>query len=388
MKVIQIGSVSSSYFVKDYERDIYKWTWYARVANRLKKINPKLKVECWNLEKKYKKENTKEINGIKFRIFPTTFSIRNAMEVSFPMVMALKKEIEESNINNEEIILHLHEQHSWQNLAILFLLKNRKVKIVAQHHGGRSPLRHILIHKKYMVFWPFVQVLHFLEKLLFKKINLFYLLTDDEIKYIKKITPNSKIKFQTMGISEEYFKYINKNYARKELNLDKNKKYILYIGRLVTKKGIDVLLKAMNMLENKSGIKLLLMGSNYEKYEKQVDKMKNVKILGEIYGQEKMLYLSACDLLVLPSFTEGAPVVLMEAIAKNLPVVSTKVGGINKMIEDGREGHIIPIKNSGAIVEAIKKIIEKPPKNIKKYAYKYKWSEIIKNTVKDYENIK
>jgi glycosyltransferase involved in cell wall biosynthesis len=189
-----------------------------------------------------------------------------------------------------------------------------------------------------------------------------------------------------MGISDRYFKKINKQTARKKLRLNKNKKYILYLGRIKTTKGIKELLDAMKNV--KAELILIGEGVDYDKYKKYVIKkdIKNVEFLGARYGEDKLLYLSACDCLILPSHTEGAPVVLMEAIAKNLPVISTNVGGVSKMIKDGREGKIIRVNSKQDIQKAIEKVLKWKNKNIKQYAEKYRWKKIIRDTFKDYSS--
>jgi len=96
--------------------------------------------------------------------------------------------------------------------------------------------------------------------------------------------------------------------------------------------------------------------------------------------------LSACDFLVLPSYTEGAPVVLMEAMAEGLSLIATNVGGIPLMIQNGKNGLIINPKSSQDIVNAIKKVLKNPFEDIKKYAEQYKWKKIIERTIEDYKN--
>ena len=388
IKVIQISSASHSFSMKDYQKDIFV-SWYARLAYQLKKFYPKIEVECWTPEKKYKEEEIKEKQRIKFRIFPTNFSVRHGMEVSFFMLKALKEEIKKAKKENKKLILHLHEYHSWQIYLILFFLKKTKnIKIIAQNHGGRSPFKNLQKYKRLFLVLPIIILMQFFENLLLKRINIFYALSDEEIDYLMGKT-NSEIKFQTMGLSNRYFKKINKKNARTKLKLNKNKKYALYIGRLTKTKGIGELLDAMKKLKD---VELLLMGEGqgYELYKNYAmqNKIKNVTFLGLIYGDEKLLYLDACDCLILPSYTEGAPVVLMEAIAKNLPVISTDVGGVKKMIADGREGIIIKPRSTKEIEIAVKKILKWKKKDIKKYANKYKWERIIKETVEDYEDEK
>ena len=112
--------------------------------------------------------------------------------------------------------------------------------------------------------------------------------------------------------------------------------------------------------------------------------LKNVQFLGGVYGDRKMLYLSASDLFVLPSSKEGAPVTVMEAMARNLPVVVTNVGGVSLMIEGGREGIVINPRNSEEIVKGIREVLKWKEKDIRKYAERYKWGKIIDDTVGDY----
>jgi len=369
--------------VKDFERDMFR-SWYAQVAYQIRKYYPKLEVECWTLEKRYKKEIEKRHNGIKFRIFPANFSFRHGMEISFSMLSAL---LNEQRIldKNEKIILHFHGYHMWQVYLMLQLMDKNKVKVIAQNHGDRSPLKNLRKYKRFFIFLPGILLMQFLENLLFKKVNTFYYLSDEERNYLKKIAPKCNFRFQTMGIEEKYYAQISKTEARKKLGLDKNKKYILYVGRIENPKGIKELIDAAKELDE---IEVLIIGDGraYEKYVNYTNKLKikNVHFLGAIYGDAKLPYYSAADCLILPSYTEGAPVVIMEAIARNLPVVATNVGGIPKMIKNGKEGILVKVKSKKEIVKAIKEILNWKEKNIRKYAKIYKWKSIIDKTIKDY----
>ena len=125
---------------------------------------------------------------------------------------------------------------------------------------------------------------------------------------------------------------------------------------------------------------------NHNKFKQYAEKnnLKNVKFLGGIFGEKKMQWLAACDVLILPSLKEGAPVSVMESLAQNKPVIVTDVGGVRLMLENDREGIIIRQKSSLDIVRAVKKIINKPIKDVRQYANIYKWKKIVDDTVKDY----
>lgn len=384
IKVIQVNSSSSSLSTKHYEKDIFNG-WYAQVAYQLKKAKKDLEIECWTPEKEYKKEQMKYNRGIKFRIFPSTLTIRNGMEISLKMIKTLKREIKKAKRLNYKLIIHFHEYHSWQvYLSLLNIKKDKNIKLIAQHHGGRSPLNNLIKYKRLILFLPAIILMQFSEYFLFKKINKFYALGKNEEKYLRNLAPKSEIVFQTMGIEDIYFKNINKSLARKKLGLKGNKKYVLYLGRIKSTKGIDELLRAMPSID--AELNLVGEGPDYEKNKKYIlkNKIKNINFIGSKYGNEKILYLAASDCLILPSYTEGAPVVLMEAIAQNLPVVATNVGGIPEMIETNREGIIIKPKSISEIINSLKKILSWKKKDIRKYAEKYKWKNIIENTLKDY----
>ena len=388
MKILQISSASSSHSVENYEEDIYR-AWNAKVAYQIKKFYPSLDVESWTIERKYKKEEAKFNENLKFRIFPTIFSKRHGIEISTKIIRAFKEEQKKAINENRKLIVHLHEHHTWQSYLILLFAKkrNNNIKIISSHHGGRSPLGNLKKYKKLFGIFPGILLMQFLEQLLFKKIDIFYIGAQDEINYLKKVAPKSKITIQSMGIEEEYFKNEKKDSARKKLGLKKDKKYLLFLGRVKTTKGIKELLNAMKNVEK--NVELLIVGGgiDYEFYKNyaEEEKMENVKFLGSIYGNKKLSYLSACDCLILPSYTENTPVSLMEAIARNLPVIATDVGGIPLMIENEREGIIIKPKSSEGIIKAIKEILRWKKKDIRKYADKYKWKNIIENTIKDYK---
>ena len=248
-KIIQIHSASSSCSTKDYEEDIYNTAWNVQITNQIKKFLPNAEIECWAIEKEYEEEREKIYDGIKFRIFPANISIRHSMEISMPMINALIREQNNAKKENKRLIVHIHEHHTWQSYLILLFLKKNNVRIISQHHGAKNAFKNLKKYKKLILVLPFLILMEFLEKLLFKRIDVFYGGTPEEIDYLKKIAPNSLIRLQTMGIEEKYFKEINKVYARKKLGLRINKKYFIFLGRIKTTKGIGELLTAMKKIK-------------------------------------------------------------------------------------------------------------------------------------------
>ena len=388
IKVIMIAHCSHSYFLGEGEKDLKKLflnDWYVKTAKQLNKFYPKIEVECWAPEKLNIEKEEMILEGVKFKFFPVTFSPIYALDLSISMIKELKGEVRKSKEENYKLIIHIHEIHNLHGLLITTLFKNQK--IIVQHHGGSWPLKHIKQTKRYKFFFPIFLLAQIWENLVLRNVDYFYALSEDEINYLRRVAPNSTIRFQTMGIDEEYFKKVNKKTARKKLNLGNKEKILIYIGRINDVKGVGFLLEAMNKLKEENILlKIIGFGPQEDKFKKYVkdNNLKNVEFLGGVFGEKKLLYLSASDAFVLPSSKEGAPVTVMEALAKNLPVVVTNVGGTPLMVKNGREGIIIPPRNSEEIVSGIREVLKWEKRDIKKYAEIYKWEKIIKETVGDY----
>ena len=391
IKVIQIAHASHSFFLTEGENDLKKLIlsdWYSKTARQLKKFCPMIEVECWCPEKAYKNEVSFVDSGIKFRIFPAAFSLRYALDFSMAMLKALKNEVKKAEKDKTKLIIHLHEYHNLHGLLISTLFKNQK--IIAQHHGGSWPLKHMKETKSYRFFFPFFILGQIWENKVLKNINCFFALSTGEIEYLKSRAPRSRIKFQTMGIEDVYFQELDKKKARKKLNLKTDNKILIYIGRINEVKGIRYLLDAMKKLQNleRLNIELKIIGfgpqdREFREYSKKLN-LKNTEFLGSIFGERKLFYLSAADALVLPSSKEGAPVIIMEAMARNLPVIASDVGGVRLMIKDRENGIIIKPRSSREIVKAAEEILKWKKKDIRKHAKVYKWKEIIEKTIKEY----
>lgn len=106
----------------------------------------------------------------------------------------------------------------------------------------------------------------------------------------------------------------------------------------------------------------------------------NLDIAENIYGEEKIKRFKMADLFVLPSLSEGLPLVLLEAMAAKLPIVATDVGSCKKLVETAKCGIIVPPSNTKKLAEAILKI-KADKKNYGENGYefvkkKYTWEKV------------
>jgi len=137
------------------------------------------------------------------------------------------------------------------------------------------------------------------------------------------------------------------------------------VARLHPVKGHELVLEAMNQLRSEGTTihyQIIGDGPHREEIEKRVTELglsDCVSILGT-QGEEAIVdYLRKSNVFILPSFGvgEASPVSVMEAMAVGIPVIATYIGGVPDMIQDGKDGFLIPQKSSKAIIEKLKLLI-------------------------------
>lgn len=130
--------------------------------------------------------------------------------------------------------------------------------------------------------------------------------------------------------------------------IHKGIKRVVFVGRVRITKGIREILKVAILLSN---IQFVIIGPIDDRVN-ELEKPDNVEFLGEKSSDEVADELSCSDVFLLPSYSEGFSVALLEAMYAGLPVIATDVGANADMLER-HGGIIIPVKNHQAIVDAI-----------------------------------
>lgn len=150
-----------------------------------------------------------------------------------------------------------------------------------------------------------------------------------------------------------------KTMLRKKLGMEEEK-IILYVGRFDPKKGMDDLLHTCPSLDSAAGI-YFVGGEPEEEHLAfcQEKNLENVHFVGFKKKEALGEYYRAADLLVLPTWSDVWGLVINEAMAQGLPVVTTDrcVAGV-ELVEDGVNGYIIPVKDTGALSRAINRVLE------------------------------
>ena len=178
-----------------------------------------------------------------------------------------------------------------------------------------------------------------------------------------KVLANGNVNgIDTTFFAAEQVALIDKVNLRKDLGIGDTDFVFIFIGRLVGDKGINELVAAFEQLSIvNSRVKLLLVGPQEpdldplnETILEILKSQKAIKTVG--FQADVRAYYAISDALVFPSYREGFPNVVLQAGAMGLPSIVTDISGCNEIIIEGENGTIIPVKDTNAIFEAMKKM--------------------------------
>ena len=152
------------------------------------------------------------------------------------------------------------------------------------------------------------------------------------------------------GVDLDLFEPVERPAARRSLGLN-GQRTILYVGRVQPLKGLDILLNAVAMLEDRADVRLLIVGGRPGE-DSEMERLKTlsgelgiseiVTFTGAVAQAQLPDYYSAADVFVLPSHYESFGLAALEAMACGTPVVASRVGGLTSVVDDGKTGYLIP----------------------------------------------
>lgn len=228
-------------------------------------------------------------------------------------------------------------------------------------------------------------IVYIIEKIAYQSADKIILTSEKDKKYIESTFNilSSKIKVIPNYIDTELFKPIP---------LKKEEGRICFVGRLEEEKNLFNLIKAISSLS----VKLIIFGSGSLKkdLENYAEKQKaNVKFMGNIPNQRLPEELNRSNLFILPSFYEGCPKVLLEAMSCGLPCIGTDVEGIREIIKHEENGYLCgtdAISIRKAILDILnnKELSRKLSRNaVKTIIEHFSLESILKEEVKIYKSL-
>ena len=194
----------------------------------------------------------------------------------------------------------------------------------------------------------------------------------NDIILSKNFTSSNKLKVlgngSTNGIDTTYFS--KSNFSEDDLINERNKLNIpledfvfVFVGRIVSDKGINELIESFLKLHKKhKKCSLLLVGPFEDDLDPISNKTKsaileNEKIINTGYKEDVRIFYALSNALIFPSYREGFPNVVMQAGAMGLPCIVTDINGCNEIIEDHRNGLVIPSKNNKVLFDKMELLV-------------------------------
>ncbi len=202
---------------------------------------------------------------------------------------------------------------------------------------------------------------------------------------------STRMRLVYAGLDTGILRPVNKSDAREKLGIERDARILLYAGRFVEEKRIDLILKAFKEIEagNKDSL-LLLVGAG--KDEAALKQLADTLSLDHVIWRpvaariEMSLLLAAADATVIASSQEGLPTIAMESLACGTPVVSTPVGIVPEIVKDGVNGYIV--SEIGELPEIMEKALATSSSlsgNCAESVKRFSWEHVVKEVMAVYD---
>jgi glycosyltransferase involved in cell wall biosynthesis len=234
----------------------------------------------------------------------------------------------------------------------------------------------------------------FIAKLSLNNADYVYGISDDICKKANSIKLNKLVTTSKNAVNLKTFKKIGSSIIRKKHHLSQETKIIITTRRLVEKNGVIYLVRSIPYVLKKHRVFLYLIGKGPERetIDKEISKLKienNVFINSSVETEELVSYLSDADIFALPSLIEGMSMSAMEAMACELPLVATKVGGNPQFVSEGINGFLCLPANPIDLADKLIKAIETNPTELGKNGRKrveseFDWEDRINELIQIY----
>jgi len=195
----------------------------------------------------------------------------------------------------------------------------------------------------------------------------------DLIKYYK--ADPEKISIVPCGFNPDEFRPYDRQAARKKLSLPVHEKILLQLGRMVPRKGVDNVIRALARLRaDERKIRLVVVGGNSDQPDPsltpeigrllQVAREEGVAHRVQFVGRKERLvlpyYYAAADLFVTTPWYEPFGITPLEAMACGIPVVGSRTGGVKYSVAEGKTGFLVPPKDPDSLARKICQLLDDP----------------------------
>lgn len=276
-----------------------------------------------------------------------------------PSMALLGKKIKEYDV------IHTHNEHSFAAMVAAYFRKRTSVPLILTCHGQ------LIFGSKTADYFERMYS-RIIGRRIFNIIDIIAVNSTMDRDYLLSINPDisGNIKVLHNAIDPDFFETVinNASYRDSEDKIKSiitgNTKIILFVGRLIKRKGIEWLIRAMNSIVNTLGrTDVLCMivgeGEDYSYFETVVNELKigDYVYFTRSVSNEDLIYLyENADIFTLPSLSEVCPTVALEAMYFGLPVVVTDIPGVKDHFKD--VALLVPSRNENELAEAIVRLLD------------------------------
>jgi glycosyltransferase involved in cell wall biosynthesis len=237
--------------------------------------------------------------------------------------------VKEANNLDQNMFDIVHQHGIWTGIskATLILAENKKIPTIIAPHGS---LNQWALDKSS---WKKKIARTFYENKNFRLASCLHATSENEVSDFRNFGLHNPIAYLENGIHEKYLSSTgNANKFREKNSIPKDKRILLFLSRISPKKGLTMLVDAINTIKDDFGSwQLIIAGVDEYNHKKDIEFLvkqlnleNEIKILGPLFGREKDDAFSAAELFILPSYSEGSPMVILDSLAAGVPVLTTK----------------------------------------------------------------
>ena len=321
--------------------------------------------------------NPIELHGVE--VYELDFSLLRWWSLKSKFLSILK--------NEEPDLVHINGIWDPQNWLFQQVCISQGIKVLLSPHGMLEPyiLKRNLLKKRI--------ALTLYQKRAIKSVDYLHATASAELTQIRKLGFSSPAQIIPNGID------VSEVIMQSDGESPEPDKNILFLSRIHPKKGLEILIEAVDLL-NEPNIKVTIAGEGEDVYidqlkklcvEKRVDHLFN--FIGGVYEKQKWKLYSQADLFVLPTYSENFGIVIIEALAAGVPVITTKGTPWEELVVNQCGWWIeLSVPNLlGAIKEALalskKDRARMKEKGIHLVQQKYQIQAVVQNTFEFYKNI-
>ena len=249
---------------------------------------------------------------------------------------------------NRPDIVHIHSSFGpsfYRKIPFIYIAAYFKVPIINHIHGAD-------FEKFYT---QASQLKRNLIKRVYNKCSKIIALSEEWKDYLKIVVDENKV-----SIINNYSN-VNKDAYKKRINKGNTYK-VLFLGEIGRRKGCyDIPKVIQNVVSEIPNVKFILAGSgeieNIKKIVVELGIEKNIEFPGWVRGEKKDELLRECDIFFLPSYNEGMPMSILDAMGYGLPIISTDVGAISKLVINNKNGFLFKAGDIDGYSKAIRKLL-------------------------------